>query len=764
MDTKKVLAVVFSIIFILAFGLAITWGVINSNKDKEGMSGTQIYTSVDLENAYQDGYDTALKDKDDYEELVVNYRSTIANLTDSINSLNAQLTSVRNSNNDYQTKIANNQRIITNLENDVARLTGIKNSNETTINELGNQVATLQAQVLTLTSSNDNKTSEIEALNLQINTIQTLISQLQTTNENNLTTISSLNAQILELNSQISTLSVLASDNQSQFDALNAEIARLQSTIEYYEECISALEEDGQVVATFEVNGSVYEIQLLDENTCAEEPIFAPDEHHVFNYWTVDGERVDLTTYPITTSTKFVANMTNFYDVVFMVDNENYDTQLIEENSTILNVPEPTKEFYEFEGWSINGVDIIENIEEYEITRNTTFRAVFSRYFTVNFVYENEIIDTQTVKNGEFATSVNGTSTTYKTFNGWTINGTVVDIASYTILADTTFTASITYSYDVVFMIDDTVYNSQVIRENNFASLPEAPTKVNYSFNGWSIDGENVVDILTYEITHNITFIALFDNSEPLISFTIDGQTYYTVDGMTWQEWIASEYNTDETFEESGFYFGEISYSGMGDVIDGVYYEDEIIAGQDYTSSPRAYCFVAGTKILTSLDGETTNIENLNIGDDVVSLNLFNNKMYVAKIKDIVVTENVSNIVRLTLANGTTIEMTEGHPILCKGAFKTICDTNEEHKLKVGDEVYTINGYSEIVSIEYLTITTTVYNLNVIGIDEVDDVDTYDNFFANGICVHNIAPVDEYPREPQGYQYQDVPIHSGGSN
>jgi hypothetical protein len=30
-----------------------------------------------------------------------------------------------------------------------------------------------------------------------------------------------------------------------------------------------------------------------------------------------------------------------------------------------------------------------------------------------------------------------------------------------------------------------------------------------------------------------------------LISFTIDGETYYAEEGMTWGEWVESEYNTN---------------------------------------------------------------------------------------------------------------------------------------------------------------------------------------------------------------------------
>ena len=54
METKKVLAVIFSLVFVAIFGFVLSWGIINFNKVKDGMSGTELYTSEDLKNSYQD--------------------------------------------------------------------------------------------------------------------------------------------------------------------------------------------------------------------------------------------------------------------------------------------------------------------------------------------------------------------------------------------------------------------------------------------------------------------------------------------------------------------------------------------------------------------------------------------------------------------------------------------------------------------------------------------------------------------------------------
>ena len=53
----------------------------------------------------------------------------------------------------------------------------------------------------------------------------------------------------------------------------------------------------------------------------------------------------------------------------------------------------------------------------------------------------------------------------------------------------------------------------------------------------------------------------LAHNGNKLITFTIDGTTYQAIDGMTWEEWVNSEYNT-RSFLLSG---------------EGVYYKDPMI-------------------------------------------------------------------------------------------------------------------------------------------------------------------------------------------
>ena len=69
-----------------------------------------------------------------------------------------------------------------------------------------------------------------------------------------------------------------------------------------------------------------------------------------------------------------------------------------------------------------------------------------------------------------------------------------------------------------------------------------------------------------------------------LISFTIDSTTYQAEDGMTWEEWVESDYNIDgytigSAFNSINSTTGKyVAYSGSHEL-----YTATIVSGRDYT-------------------------------------------------------------------------------------------------------------------------------------------------------------------------------------
>ena len=535
METKKILAIIFSLVFVAIFGFVLSWGIINFNKVKEGMSGTELYTSEDLKNSYQDGYDTALSNKAEYEELINGYRDTITTLNDSISSLNSQITSLKSNNQDAQNQIASLNRTIASNEETIAGLERAIASNDSVVSDLEDEIAThtntiqkLRNEIALLEESGELKSAEIESkkaqitsLNNQVGSLQTMVNQLNATNALNVSTIKTLNSQIQDLNSQISELRLEINTNDPDVSALNDKIAELEKSVEYYEQYVSTLETENQVVATFEFDNSVYNIQVLNKGGFASVVEPTSTDYIVFNGWTVDGvNTINLSTYAINKNTKFVANVTYKHAVNFYSDNTLYKEQIVVKGQFATKPTNPVKDGYSFEGWSIDGVNIID-LSTYEITKDTDLIAVYTKLFTVKFMYEDTVYNTQTIKNGMFANNVNVDSTDTKIFNGWLVNGTAVDISTYKIVADTVFVADLTYYYNVEFKQDGTLLSSQLVIENGYIIIPDEPVKEGYTFIGWSVDGYNTVALDSIVVNDNMVFSALYieDNYYSLMDY-----------------------------------------------------------------------------------------------------------------------------------------------------------------------------------------------------------------------------------------------------
>ena len=357
--TRKVLTIIFSILIVAAFAFVLTWGIINWSKVKEGMAGNGLYTQDDVQKSYEDGYNTALSDKSEYEKLIDSYRDTITMQNDLISQHTSEVNILNNSIKDCQGQITtlNEQKTI--LETQVETLNTIKASNEATITDLNGQIATLNNQILSLSANKDENERQIAQLTEQIANLQSLNAQLQETNELNTRTISGLNAQIANLNNQIADLTLQAQNNSSVVNALNVKIAELQKSVSYYEQYLASLESGEQVVATFEFDGSVYNIQVVNKNSLLTVATPPSTAYLIFNGWTVDGEPIDLATYRITANTKIVADVTRKYEVNFMVDGTNHNSQIVIKDAKVTIPANPTKNGYVFDGWTLDGNNVI---------------------------------------------------------------------------------------------------------------------------------------------------------------------------------------------------------------------------------------------------------------------------------------------------------------------------------------------------------------------------------------------------------------------
>ena len=229
-----------------------------------------------------------------------------------------------------------------------------------------------------------------------------------------------------------------------------------------------------------------------------------------------------------------------------------------------------------------------------------------------------------------------------------------------------------------------------------------------------------------------------------LITFTYDGVVYNAVEGMTWEVFMESDFNT-LGFDAPGGYVKDNGAfvqdsSGMN-----IAATELIVRGAVYESYWMC-CFDAGSKVLMA-DGSTKNIEDVQVGDLVMSFDE-NTKEFVAKkVTGTVINTHSTDLVYVNLSNGVRIGMRAYHPLLTTEGWKSLRPDSPDAMrenieglslLEVGD---TLVGYGEnvtIVSIEQRPEVDNYYTYNL-------SVEDNHNYVVEGVVAHNIVGCVEEP-------------------
>lgn len=222
------------------------------------------------------------------------------------------------------------------------------------------------------------------------------------------------------------------------------------------------------------------------------------------------------------------------------------------------------------------------------------------------------------------------------------------------------------------------------------------------------------------------------------------------IKGMTWQEWFTSSYNImhpalSHPAGQIMVQSNSVSYTNfvMSPSVSlhgaGVHPTDPILDGAVYTALYTICCFVEGTQILTSLTGETTPIEQLQIGDEVISYNFGTKENYITTVKNCIIHPNTINMAEVILEDGSKVVMHDYHPIYTKEGWKSLTNYLGLPTLQYKDVVKTYNGWSKIISLKhYLGNPINTFNIDVVDREEMDyDNNERDNYYANGILAHN---------------------------
>lgn len=221
--------------------------------------------------------------------------------------------------------------------------------------------------------------------------------------------------------------------------------------------------------------------------------------------------------------------------------------------------------------------------------------------------------------------------------------------------------------------------------------------------------------------------------STPLHKFYIKGKGWVAAQDIIKGDIVIKKDKSESLITDRKDLSGEVDVYHIVDVKDNHTYfaEGVLVHNLKYGS-----CFVAGTKV-TMGDGSEKNIENVVIGDEVLSFNgIETESKKVIGVK----TPIHDDLVKYTFANQSEVVCTFDHPFFVDGgelASYTPFLTNKRYNLgkevrqiKVGDLVFLNNksqtAIKDIVELDLGDTQTYIFT-----------VEDNHNFYANGILVHN---------------------------
>lgn len=143
----------------------------------------------------------------------------------------------------------------------------------------------------------------------------------------------------------------------------------------------------------------------------------------------------------------------------------------------------------------------------------------------------------------------------------------------------------------------------------------------------------------------------------------------------------------------------------IAEVYEGAKYDDVVIA-EIFFDGLDVHCFAAGTKVLMA-NGKETNIEDLKVGQEVMSIDVASGQLVPSKILELA-SQYHDNLIELTLANGKIIQATEDHPFFDGDQWmsfnpeKTRSDYLFDYvvQMDIASKLLTTEGETSIVSIQ----------------------------------------------------------------
>lgn len=247
----------------------------------------------------------------------------------------------------------------------------------------------------------------------------------------------------------------------------------------------------------FDLNGGDGNIadQKVKEGSTIDRPANPTREGYTFMGWQYedsDWNFLNTVTSNMTLTAQWKLNEVKKYTVAFdTADGTSIDPQTIKDGGKVSKPDDPTREGYEFKGWTLNGVDYDFTAPvKADLVLTAVWTPVKPKTYTITFDTDGgTVVPSQTVKDKGTATEPTAPTKTGYEFKGWLLDGKTYDFIT-PVTKDVTLKAkwekTKVESYTVAFnSADGSDVASQTVEQGKTAVKPDDPTREGYTFLGW---------------------------------------------------------------------------------------------------------------------------------------------------------------------------------------------------------------------------------------------------------------------------------------
>jgi len=201
--------------------------------------------------------------------------------------------------------------------------------------------------------------------------------------------------------------------------------------------------------------------------------------------------------------------VTDFFTLLYMVDDVEYKSYEIEYGATITAESAPTKEGYTFSGWS----EIPATMPAKDVVITGTFTV---NSYTLTYMVDGKEHKNSTVPYGTTLTPEAEPTKEGYTFSGW--SEIPATMPAKNVVVTGTFTVN---SYTLTYIVDGKEHKTSTIPYGTTITPEAEPTKEGYTFSGWS-------EIPATMPAKDVMITGNFSINSYILTYMVDGKEYKT--------------------------------------------------------------------------------------------------------------------------------------------------------------------------------------------------------------------------------------------